>query len=144
MGLPFPGLSSFQGGRMSRRGLFAPFAAVALAAFVAASLTVVRAGQTPANTVAIDGDNIGGVVTGARGPEAGVWVIAETRDTPTRLIKIVVTDDQGRYLVPGLPKGNYDVWVRGYGLVDSPKVKATPGKTVNLKAVPAPNAKAAA
>jgi hypothetical protein len=129
---------------MSRRGLFAPVAAVAVAAFVAASLTSVGAGQTPAKTVAVDSDNIGGVVTGARGPEAGVWVIAETRDTPTRLIKIVVTDDQGRYLVPALPKGNYDVWVRGYGLVDSPKVKATPGKTVNLKSVPAPNAKAAA
>ena len=63
---------------------------------------------------------------------------------PTRLIKSVVTDDQGRYLVPDLPKGTYDVWVRGYGLVDSPKVKATPGKTVSLKAVAAPNARVAA
>jgi hypothetical protein len=129
---------------MSRRRLFAPFAAVAVAAFVAVSLTSVNAGQTPANTVAIDNDNIGGVVTGAKGPEAGVWVIAETRDLPTRLIKIVVTDDQGRYLVPGLPRAMYDVWVRGYGLVDSPKVKTATGKTVNLKAVPAPDAKAAA
>ena len=33
--------------------------------------------------------------------------------------KIVVTDDRGRYLVPDLPKANYSVWVRGYGLVDS-------------------------
>jgi hypothetical protein len=129
---------------MSRRRLFAPFAAMAVAAFVVASLTRVGAGQAPANSVAIDSDNIGGVVTGAKGPEAGVWVIAETKDLPTRLIKIVVTDDQGRYLVPGLPKASYDVWVRGYGLVDSPKVKATPGKTVNLKAVTAPDAKAAA
>jgi hypothetical protein len=129
---------------MSRRRLFAPFAAMAFAAFVVASLTRVGAGQAPANSVAIDSDNIGGVVTGAKGPEAGVWVIAETKDLPTRLIKIVVTDDQGRYLVPGLPKASYDVWVRGYGLVDSPKVKATPGKTVNLKAVTAPDAKAAA
>jgi hypothetical protein len=129
---------------MSRRGLFAPFAAVAVAAFVAVSLTSLHAGQAPASTVAVGSDNIGGVVTGARGPEAGVWVIAETRDLPTRLIKIVVTDDQGRYLVPELPKANYDVWVRGYGLVDSPKVKATLGRTVNLKAVPAPDAKAAA
>src|SRR5690349_19274568 len=106
------------------------------------SLTSLRA-QQAGGSVAIDNDDIGGVVTGAKGPEAGVWVIAETRETPTRLIKSVVTDDQGRYLVPDLPKGTYDVWVRGYGLVDSPKVKATPGKTVNLKAVPAPNAKAA-
>jgi hypothetical protein len=111
---------------------------------VAASLTVLRAGQAPANMVAIDADDIGGVVNGTKGPEAGVWVIAETRETPTRLIKVVVTDDQGRYLVPDLPKGNYDLWVRGYGLVDSPKVKAKPGTHVNLKAVAAPNAKAAA
>src|SRR6476659_7350448 len=102
------------------------------------------AGQAGGGAVAIDNDDIGGVVTGARGPEAGVWVIAETRSTPTRLIKSVVTDDQGRYLVPDLPAGDYDVWVRGYGLVDSPKVKATPGKVVNLKAVAAPDKKAAA
>jgi hypothetical protein len=84
------------------------------------------------------------VVTGPRGPEAGVWVIAETRDLPTRLIKSVVTDDQGRYVVPDLPKGNYDVWVRGYGLVDSAKVKAAPGKALNLTAVAAPDKKTAA
>src|SRR5215471_10337859 len=82
------------------------------------------------------GQNIGGVVTGAKGPEAGVWVIAETKDLPTKYVKIVVTDDQGRYLLPDLPKGNYDVWVRGYGLVDSPKVKAAPGKALNLTSVP--------
>ena len=92
---------------------------------------------------AIDNDDIGGVVTGAQGPEAGVWVIAETRSTPTRLIKSVVTDDRGRYVVPDLPAGEYDVWVRGYGLVDSPKVKSAPGKVVNLKAVAAPDKKAA-
>jgi hypothetical protein len=94
--------------------------------------------------IAIDNDDIAGVVTGPRGPEAGVWVIAETKDLPTKLIKIVVTDGQGRYLVPDLPSANYDVWVRGYGLVDSQKVKTTPGKTLNLTAVPAPNARAAA
>src|SRR6059036_2811130 len=96
------------------------------------------------NTVAIDNDDIGGVVTGASGPEAGVWVIAETRDLPTRYAKMVVTDDQGRYVVPDLPKGKYKVWVRGYGLVDSPKVDAEPGQQLNLRAVPAPNEKEAA
>src|SRR5260221_490205 len=94
--------------------------------------------------VTIDNDDIGGVVTGPKGPEAGVWVIAETRDLPVRFIRIVVTDDQGRYVVPDLPKANYDVWVRGYGLVDSPKVKSEPGKQLNLTAVPAPDDKAAA
>ena len=76
--------------------------------------------------VAIDRDDIGGVVSGAMGPEAGVWVIAETTSLPTKFRKIVVTDDQGRYLVPDLPAATYGVWVRGYGLVDSEKVTASP------------------
>src|SRR5258705_1833259 len=96
-----------------------------------------------AQQVRIDADDIGGVVTGAKGPEAGVWVIAETRDLPTKYVKIVATDDQGRYVLPDLPKGNYDIWVRGYGLVDSPKVKAQPGKNLDLKSVQAPNRAAA-
>src|SRR6185369_10933199 len=116
--------------------------AIAVLTIVVTSLTGMRA-QTVAQ-VAVDSDDIGGVVTGPRGPEAGVWVIAETRDTPTRLIKTVVTDDRGRYLIPDLPRGNYDVWVRGYGLVDSPKVKSEPGKSVNLTAMAAPGPSAAA
>ena len=72
--------------------------------------------------VAIDNDDIGGMVTSAKGPEAGVWVIAETTELPTRFARMVVTDDQGRYVIPDLPKANYNVWVRGYGLVDSHKV----------------------
>src|SRR4029077_6545073 len=74
----------------------------------------------------------------------GVWVIAETTDLPTKFAKIVVTDDRGRYVIPELPQANYSVWVRGYGLVDSPKVPCAPGKTLNLTAVPAPDARAAA
>ena len=73
-----------------------------------------------------------------------MWVIAETTNLPTKFAKIVVTDDQGRYLIPDLPKANYNVWVRGYGLIDSPKVRAAPGKTLNLKAVVAPSDAAAA
>ena len=92
----------------------------------------------------IDNDDIGGVVTSAKGPEAGVWVIAETTDLPTRFARMVVTDDGGRYVLPDLPKANYSIWVRGYGLVDSPKVKSAPGKILNLKAVVAPNEAAAA
>ena len=57
---------------------------------------------------------------------------------------MVVTDDQGRYVMPDLPKAKYQVWVRGYGLVDSTKVDAVPGKRLNLTAVPAPNDAAAA
>ena len=88
--------------------------------------------------------DLGGVVTGPSGPEAGVWVIAETTDLPTQFAKIVVTDDRGRYLIPELPRANYSVWVRGYGLVDSPKVQTAPGNILNLRAVAAPTAAAAA
>ena len=66
------------------------------------------------------------------GPEAGVWVIAETTGLPTKFAKIVVTDDHGRYVLPGLPNATYSVWVRGYGLVDSPKVRTGPGRILNL------------
>ena len=116
--------------------------AVGIAFLFSQSQSIVAGQQT--STVSIDADDIGGVVTGASGPEAGVWVIAETSDLPTRFVKIVVTDDRGRYVVPDLPKANYNVWVRGYGLVDSPKTQAAPGKALNLKAVPAPNPRAAA
>ena len=104
----------------------------------------VELGSQQNASVRIDKDDIGGVVRSAKGPEAGVWVIAETTDLPTKFAKIVATDDQGRYVIPDLPKANYTVWVRGYGLVDSPKVKASPGKTLNLKAVVAPSQAAAA
>ena len=118
---------------------------VAVVSILLSSLVIAISGQTGGRSaIAIDSDDIGGVVTGPKGPEAGVWVIAETRTLPTRFIRSVVTDDQGRYLVPDLPKADYDVWVRGYGLVDSPKVKAAPGQTVNLKALAAPDKKAAA
>ena len=98
--------------------LYLSGAAIALAGVLAAAPAELRA-QT---AVAIDNDDIGGVVTGTNGPEAGVWVIAETTDLPTRYAKMVVTNDQGRYVVPDLPKAKYKVWVRGYGLVDSAKV----------------------
>jgi len=124
-----------------RTSLYLSVAAVGIAGFLAAPPSALQA-QTTA--VAIDNDDIGGVVTGTNGPEAGVWVIAETSDLPTRYAKIVVTDDQGRYVVPDLPKAKYKVWVRGYGLIDSPKVDGEPGKQLNLRAVPAPNEAAAA
>src|SRR6202790_930054 len=120
--------------------LSASFAAL----LCAASATTATAQPAAATQVRIDADDIGGVVTGAKGPEAGVWVSAETRDLPTKYVKIVVTDDQGRYVLPDLPKAKYQIWVRGYGLVDSPKVESEPGKQLNLTAVIAPSAAAAA
>ena len=87
---------------------------------------------------------ISGTVTGEKGPEAGVWVIAETKDLLTNFIKIVVTDDQGRFVIPDLPKANYDVWARGYGLIDSDKQKVEPGKLISIAAKTAPDEKSAA
>jgi hypothetical protein len=124
----------------SRRGLYLGATAIAVAGVLGAAPAELRA----QNTVAIDNDDIGGVVTSAAGPEAGVWVIAETTDLGTKMAKMVVTDDQGRYVLPDLPKAKYKVWVRGYGLVDSPKVDSEPGKQLNLTAVKAPNEGAAA
>src|SRR5216683_4997668 len=98
--------------------------------------------QPPA--VQIDDKAIAGVVTSRFGPEAGVWVIAETRDLGTRFAKMVATDERGRYVIPDLPKANYRIWVRGYGLVDSEKVSGEPGKTLNLTAAVAPSLAAAA
>jgi hypothetical protein len=128
---------------MSKRTVNAGISIV-LAALLAVTLAELLAGQSKSETVRVGNADLGGVVSSPNGPEAGVWVIAETTDLPTKFVKIVVTDERGRYLVPELPKANYSVWVRGYGLVDSPKVKATPGNTLNLKAVVAPDKKAAA
>jgi hypothetical protein len=103
-----------------------------------------RASSATPAAVAIDDDDIGGVVTSSKGPEAGVWVIAETTDLPTRFARIVVTDESGRYLIPDLPKASYDVWVRGYGLVDSARVRSASGRRLNLAATPTTDARAAA
>jgi hypothetical protein len=96
------------------------------------------------DNIDIGSTDLGGVVTSTDGREAGVWVIAETTDLPTKFAKIVVTDERGRYLIPDLPKASYDVWVRGYGLVDSPRVRVSPGRIVDLRAVVAPTPAAAA
>jgi hypothetical protein len=115
---------------------------------VAGILSACSAGSSPdpsqSRQVAVDEDDIGGVVTSANGPEAGVWVIAETSDLPTRFAKIVVTDEAGRYLVPDLPPASYKVWVRGYGLADSQPVESSPGRLLDLTAVVAPDAQTAA
>src|SRR5215211_5507355 len=109
---------------------------------VFAALTPASA-QQPAG-LTVGANEFGGVVAGPNGPEAGVWVIAETTELPTKFARIVVTDDQGRYLIPDLPRANYSVWVRGYGLVDSPKLRAKPGQMLNHRAVLAPSEAAAA
>jgi hypothetical protein len=117
-------------------------AAIGAAVLIGAVPARLGAQQAPP-AIQIGAKDLGGIVTAKNGPESGVWVIAETTGLPTIFAKIVVTDDHGRYLIPDLPQANYDIWVRGFGLVDSPRVITTPGKIVNLQAVPAPDAKAA-
>ena len=112
----------------SSRHMFSGYAA---AAFLAAGLAGLGL------TVAAQDDDISGVVTSAAGPEAGVWVIAGTQDFDTGFRKIVVTDDDGRFLVPDLPDAEYEVWVRGYGLADSERTSARPGDDLALTATAA-------
>src|SRR5204862_2227397 len=119
-------------------------AIVTAAVLFAAGQSRLDAQQAADPAIRIGAADLGGMVIGSGGPEAGVWVIAETTELPTRFAKIVVTDDRGRYLLPELPRATYSVWVRGYGLVDSPKQSSPPGRTLDLTAVPAPDAKAAA
>ena len=96
---------------MSRKALV--LAAVVVAG-IALGFRLTSTAQQPSTAgITVDADDIGGVVSGPKGPEAGVWVIAETTDLPTKFAKVVVTDDRGRYLLPDLPKANYTVWVRG-------------------------------
>ena len=120
-----------------------------LSAAVAAALVIVATSEIGTQHVlgaslSVGKKSIGGVVTSSKGPEAGIWVIAETKDLPTKFARIVVTDEQGRFLIPDLPQGNYQVFARGYGLIDSPRQPATPGHRLDIKAGVAPDAKTAA
>ncbi|MEO8593296.1 MAG: carboxypeptidase-like regulatory domain-containing protein [Candidatus Solibacter sp.] len=119
------------------------FARIPWCAAAAAGAALYLSAQT-GPSVKVGPRDIGGVVSSSKGPEAGVWVIAETTGLPTRYIKEVVTDDRGRYLIPALPEATYRVFARGYGLVDSPTVEARPGQQIDLKPTPAPDPKTAA
>jgi hypothetical protein len=130
---------------MTMRTCVQTTSALCLAAVLAGSLTWGQAqAQQAGGTIALDPDDIGGLVTGPKGPEAGVWVIAETTDLPTRFARIVVTDDQGRYVLPDLPRASYQLFARGYGLLDSARQPGKPGERVNFKVQPAPDARSAA
>ena len=123
---------------------FVHVAALAVAGWMILPTGSASAQQARGLRVDIGKKDIGGVVTSSKGPEAGVWVIAETAETPTRFARIVVTGDQGRFVLPDLPSATYQVFVRGYGLVDSPKQTAKPGQRLDLKAEAAPDDKTAA
>lgn len=108
-------------------------AAAALAVALAAAATSAIAAPRPSELAE---GYITGTVASPNGPEAGVWVIAETDELKTPYTKIVVTDDEGRFVLPQLPVATYRVWVRGYGLVDSMPIEGRPGdRDVPLEAV---------
>ena len=108
------------------RTRFAPVLVALAAALVVAGGAVAPVSSAPRPEGMADG-YITGRVASAAGPEAGVWVIAETDELKTPFIKIVVTDDRGRFTLPELPTATYRVWVRGYGLVDSTPIEGRPG-----------------
>ncbi len=128
----------------TRRAFHSGAATAALMVLVNTSPVSLSAQPTADPVMRVSENELGGVVAGPNGPEAGVWVIAETTELPTKFAKIVVTDERGRYLIPELPKAKYSVWVRGFGLVDSSKVEAAPGRVLDLAAAAAPNEKEAA
>jgi hypothetical protein len=127
---------------MAGRGFYV--AGILPSSVTAAAALALLAGAAGAQSPALDADDIGGIVSSAAGPEAGVWVIAETEDLDTRFARIVVTDDNGRYVVPDLPDAEYSVWVRGYGLLDSAHQDARPGATLDISVAAAPDAASAA
>src|SRR5437879_6404062 len=119
--------------------IYFPYLATACVSLLLAACQAPSGGsQSAASGPRAGGSEIGGVVTSANGAESGVWVIAETNDLPTKFVRIVVSDDRGRYVLPDLPKAAYQVWVRGYGLIDSKPVAARVGQPLNLTAAVAP------
>ena len=134
----------WRGDREEMRIAFRPRFSLTLAALLVAGVAIWSVGATARQSGMADGV-ITGTVSGDNGPEAGVWVIAETEELETKFAKIVVTDDSGRFVLPQLPEATYDVWVRGYGLVDSEKVQLATGREdVALMAMVAPTPRDAA
>src|SRR5258708_137903 len=82
-----------------------------------------------AEAVYIGDNDLGGLATSANGPEAGVWVIAETTGLPTKFAKVVDTDDRGRYMIPDLPKANYNVWCLAMGSLIRPRCNPRPANS---------------
>jgi hypothetical protein len=134
----------WRGDREEMRIALRPRFSLTLAALLVAGVAIWSVGATARQSGMADGV-ITGTVSGDNGPEAGVWVIAETEELETKFAKIVVTDDSGRFVLPQLPEATYDVWVRGYGLVDSEKVQLATGREdVALMAMVAPTPRDAA
>ena len=114
------------------------------ATLLLAATTACNSTSKPQSSIPMDKDDIAGTVHGEMGPEAGVWVIAESADFDTFFARIVVTDANGQFLVPDLPAAKYQLWVRGYGLEDSAKIPVSPGETADLSVVTTSDAQTAA
>ncbi|WP_217914824.1 hypothetical protein [Miltoncostaea marina] len=108
---------------------------IAATALVALAAVIAAVGCGSDDGSGGDAGVIEGTVTSGDGtPEAGVWVVAETDSLPTKYRKIVVTNDDGKFLLPEMPEADYQVWARGYGLLDTSKVDARTGDSVELSA----------
>src|SRR3712207_1193685 len=117
-------------------------AAVATSATFAAAFVPLRhpvAAPAPPHVGPAD---IGGTVTGPKGPEAGVWVIAETSEVPTKYAKVFDTDDGDRDLNPDPTRRSYSVIMHDIGRVHTQKRHETQGGTLALRPVQAARARA--
>jgi len=106
--------------------LYSTYAAAGVAAIVAACMSAPQGGATSAG-------DIGGTVASSKRSRSRRVGDRRNDRPPRRSTPARRHDDRGRYLIPDLPKANYSVWTRGYGLVDSPKVQSAPGATLDLK-----------
>ena len=122
--------------------LFSTVAAIGIAAMAVAVPAPAGAQQA---AVEIDKDDIGGVVSGPNGPEAGVWVIAETSELPTKYAKMRRYRRSRPLRHPG--PAELRTTRSGYaamGWWTRRRCAPKPGQQLNLTAVPAPNERAAA
>ena len=128
---------------MSKRTSYPGIVALGVAAVLSAWLPKMHAGGGAA-AVSVGSTDIGGVVTSAKGPEAGVWVIAETSDLPTKYVKIVVTDDRAATWCPNCPRPITKSGCAATAWWIPRRCRPRPAKTSNLTAKLAPDARAAA
>src|SRR2546428_6055329 len=86
-----------------KQALWLGVAAVAIAVIWTGSGVKLSA-QQAGGTVQIDGDDIGGGVTGPHGPEGGAGGGAGTTHPPPRLAPVAGTDGPGRDVGPAQPQ----------------------------------------
>jgi len=100
----------------------------ALTAIISLAIAAPAAGQSQITTGVIDGtvvDSSGGVLPG---------VDVDVRNVDTNLDRVLVTDRDGRFVVPQLPAGRYTVRLQlaGFATIVQENVLVTVGQTVRL------------